>query len=349
MVGQPLRTSPVSGCAAGLAAVGPLPVAGPGGPQDRAVIGLNKIPHTIHLERASTTDETTWSPSRSVSMPYLSPWRSGRPRIRPHRGGGLGYVFTTEDSFTGVDLDHSVDPATGAILPWAQTILETLVSYTQYSVSGTGAHCIVSGRLPSGKRQVGDLQMWDQARFFAMTGWLVPGTPPTIAPRQDALTLVWTTHQARPPDAPRAPIVQVSPPPSDTDLLAKAHAATNGPKFADLRATGSATCMTRPARPTWGCVRCCASGRRTPRKSPGCSRRRASTGTRSGKRADYRQRTIAAALAHCTNFYAPVRTTRAAFPPLATRPRPQGVVHTEEHAMSLLSCQYHRTRRDVAL
>ena len=67
-----------------------------------------------------------------------------------------------------------------------------------------------------------------------MTGWLVPGTPPTIAPRQDALTLVWTTIWGRPPDAPRAPIVQVSPLPSDTDLLAKAHAATNGPKFADL-------------------------------------------------------------------------------------------------------------------
>ena len=166
-----------------------------------------------------------------------------------------------------------------------------------------------------------------------MTGWLVPGTPPTIAPRQDALTLVWTTIRGS-PDAPRAPIVQVSPRPIRicSPRLTPPRTARSSPTCG--RATGSATRMTRPARPTWGCVRCCASGRRTPRKSPGCSRRRASTGTRSGKRADYRQRTIAAALAHCTNFYAPcARHERVS--PTRHPPRPQGVVHTEEHAMSL--------------
>ena len=166
MVGQPLRTSPVSRLCCGPCRSGSSSscgtgwTPGPGGYRSEQ----NPPYHPSGARQHHRRDDLEPLPVCVHALPVaLEEWQTADPA--GYRGGGLGYVFTTEDSFTGVDLDHSVDPATGAILPWAQTILETLVSYTQYSVSGTGAHCIVSGRLPSGKRQVGDLQMWDQARF----------------------------------------------------------------------------------------------------------------------------------------------------------------------------------------
>ena len=51
---------------------------------------------------------------------------------------GVGYVLTKEDPFTGVDLDHCLDPKTGVIEPWALAIVDQLNSYTERSPSGTG-------------------------------------------------------------------------------------------------------------------------------------------------------------------------------------------------------------------
>ena len=45
--------------------------------------------------------------------------------------GGVGFVFSEEDPFTGVDLDHCRDPQTEEIDPWAQKIIKTLKSYTE--------------------------------------------------------------------------------------------------------------------------------------------------------------------------------------------------------------------------
>lgn len=32
---------------------------------------------------------------------------------------GIGFVFSPNDPFIGIDLDHCVDPTTGQILPWS--------------------------------------------------------------------------------------------------------------------------------------------------------------------------------------------------------------------------------------
>jgi putative DNA primase/helicase len=272
--------------------------------------GLDKIPYTIHLASASSTDETTWSPFPACvhALPTaLEEWQTADPAA--YRGGGLGYVFTAEDPFSGVDLDHCRDPATGAVEPWAQTIVETLASYTQCSVSGTGLHCIVTGRLPGGKRQQGDLQMWDQARFFAMTGWHVPGTPRTIEPRQAALTLVWHAHlgQGRPDADPPAAVPPVSPRLSDTVLLEKARGAANSVKFQDLwGGHWQGYAYDSPSEADLALCEQLAFWTQDPEQ---IARLFADSGLyrkdKWGNRPDYRRRTIQAALAHCETFYQP--------------------------------------------
>src|SRR5207244_12523629 len=51
---------------------------------------------------------------------------------------GVGFVFSSDDPYTGVDLDKCRNPETGQIEEWAQGIIEQLDSYTESSQSGTG-------------------------------------------------------------------------------------------------------------------------------------------------------------------------------------------------------------------
>jgi putative DNA primase/helicase len=71
---------------------------------------------------------------------------------------GIGYVFSAEDPYTGIDLDKCRDPETGTIEEWAQEIIISLRSYTEISPSGRGVHIIVRGKLPPEGRRKGALR-----------------------------------------------------------------------------------------------------------------------------------------------------------------------------------------------
>ena len=43
---------------------------------------------------------------------------------------GIGFVFSAEDPYTGIDIDDCRDPVTGIIADWAQEIIRALDSYT---------------------------------------------------------------------------------------------------------------------------------------------------------------------------------------------------------------------------
>jgi primase-polymerase (primpol)-like protein len=104
-----------------------------------------------------------------------------------HEAAGIGFMFSLDDPFTGVDLDDSIDPATGTLRDWARPMVEDLASYTEVSPSGTGVKIIVRGKVPGLRRRSGKVEMYDSFRFFTLTGDRLPGTPPGIAPRQEAL------------------------------------------------------------------------------------------------------------------------------------------------------------------
>ncbi len=61
---------------------------------------------------------------------------------------GIGFVFTKNDPYVGVDLDGLLDPQSLAMTPVAQDIVQTLApAYIEISQSGKGIHIIVKGAL----------------------------------------------------------------------------------------------------------------------------------------------------------------------------------------------------------
>ena len=86
---------------------------------------------------------------------------------------GIGFVFTAGDPYTGIDFDHVRDTVNGVIVSWALNYIVRLDSYTEISPTGKGLHVIVKGKLPPKGRRQGQLEMYDDRRFFTMTGVLL--------------------------------------------------------------------------------------------------------------------------------------------------------------------------------
>ncbi len=108
-------------------------------------------------------------------MPFadaLAAWAAGRY-------DGIGFVFSADDPYTGVDLDHVRDADTGVVQPWALDIVRRLDSYTEISPSGGGLHVIVRAQVPRGRKKFPQLgaEMYDRARYFTMTGNVFAGVP----------------------------------------------------------------------------------------------------------------------------------------------------------------------------
>ncbi|MFC6941225.1 hypothetical protein ACFQE8_14840 [Salinirubellus sp. GCM10025818] len=109
---------------------------------------------------------------------------------------GMGFVFTDEDPIVGVDLDDCRVPETGTLTGVAPAVVETLVSYTEVSPSGTGVHVLVEATLPDGRNRRGSVEIYETDRFFTVTGDHVDGTPLSIERRHDELLEVYTEHIA---------------------------------------------------------------------------------------------------------------------------------------------------------
>jgi primase-polymerase (primpol)-like protein len=123
-----------------------------------------KVPRTAEGKAASTTNASTWS---------IFDAALGFHRAMPHTCG-VGFVFSPNDPYCGVDLDDARDLATGRVLEWAQPIVDLLDSYTEVSPSGTGLKVILRGvlKIHSHKKRFGggEVEVYDRARFFALTG-----------------------------------------------------------------------------------------------------------------------------------------------------------------------------------
>jgi putative DNA primase/helicase len=153
--------------------------------------------------------------------------------------GGIGFVFSENDPYMGIDLDGCVDE-NGEMAEWAAEIISRVDSYTEYSPSGTGVHIIVAGEVPSGGVRRGQTEMYDTARYFTMTGLRVDGTPREIHDRQDAIDALYAelTPEVRPEPRSELRSSQVGGRTTRTQgddyLLSKAKGAKNGAKFERL-------------------------------------------------------------------------------------------------------------------
>lgn len=141
------------------------------------VVRRDKVPYNPNRPgaKASPTDPTTWGT-----------YQEAVDAVSKHGFDGLGFVFTADDPYVGVDLDKCRDATTGEVEPWAQRIVDELDSYTESSPSGTGVHVIVKGELTDkGNRKGGGrFEVYDRERYFTVTGDHWTGTPKTPQPRK---------------------------------------------------------------------------------------------------------------------------------------------------------------------
>lgn len=148
---------------------------------------------------------------------------------------GLGFMFSEYDPYAGVDFDECV--AIGLTDSQRLAWMQSLNSYSEYSYSGTGIHTIVLGQLPDGGRKSNkhQVEMYDQLRFFVVTGDHIEGTPTVVCARQAELSAL---HDVIFPAKPQAPTTHktvdtAAIPQDDQELLKRMFAARNG---ADIEA-----------------------------------------------------------------------------------------------------------------
>lgn len=114
-----------------------------------------KVPYQPSGQKARVNDYRTFAPFRHCAdKPYH----------------GLGFIFSEYSNVIGIDLDGHVD----------QDLIELLDSYTELSPSRNGCHIIacVSSDLPHGYRSsTSKMEMYDNGRFFTMTGNVIHDAP----------------------------------------------------------------------------------------------------------------------------------------------------------------------------
>lgn len=134
---------------------------------------------------ASSTDASTWASFEEA----VAAWRAN------DRWDGIGYVFAADDPFVGVDLDKSIDPATGTLKPWARQLAGRLGSYCEVSPSGTGVKLFLAGRKPGDRcskyYQDGKVEVYQTERFFTVTGQWLAEFPAEVLPAQAGLECVY--------------------------------------------------------------------------------------------------------------------------------------------------------------
>jgi len=136
-------------------------------------------PHTGLL--ASSTDSSTWG-TFSQAMQACE---------RNKSLAGVGFVFSADDPYCGVDLDDSIDEATRELKPWAQQIVDRLDSYTEISPSGLGLKVFIKASKPGSRCRKayhdGEVEIYDRDRFFTVTGNRIVSVPDEVKDRKSVV------------------------------------------------------------------------------------------------------------------------------------------------------------------
>ena len=122
-----------------------------------------KVPYQASGEMAQANNRRTFGSFATASKFYID-----------GDYNGIGFVFTRQDNYIGVDIDNCV--VDGKPNAFATEIIDTLDSYTEFSPSGKGIHIIIKGSLPqsvlgTGRKSVKHgLEIYQHSRYFTMTG-----------------------------------------------------------------------------------------------------------------------------------------------------------------------------------
>lgn len=151
---------------------------------------------------------------------------------------GLGFVFTEQDGYVGVDIDHCIDEV-GTLNDTAKAIFSKAQTYGEYSPSGSGMHLFFKGIMPTGgnKNSKSGVEMYASGRYFTMTGKALPDSADTIADGSQVLSWIHDTYikapKAKKPKSTRKRGVKGTPL-TDDEVLEMAASADNGSVFTAL-------------------------------------------------------------------------------------------------------------------
>ncbi len=198
------------------------------GPGDKARIAkLPLAPRTRRL--ADCMNPATWTGFGEAVEAY-----------QQNKWAGIGFVFTADDPYVGIDFDDCRDPLTGKINDETCQRLARLGTYTEVSPSGTGVKCIARGTLPVRGTRHERIELYASARYFTLTGQVVENWS-VIEDRPDEVLALY--KELKTPDRPRTSqsvrhatriLVRPDPDVSDDIIFGKASAARNGEKFRQL-------------------------------------------------------------------------------------------------------------------
>ncbi len=157
------------------------------------MVNIANIPHELaardqwvvwRLEARKAGDKPTKVPynartGHKAESDNPATWSSFDAAVKAYEAGGytgIGYVFSVDDPFTGVDFDDCVTE--DCIATWARGELTTLNSYSEISPSGTGIKTIVRGSVEKNMGdtayQDGAVAIFNRGKFFAITGQVLP-------------------------------------------------------------------------------------------------------------------------------------------------------------------------------
>ncbi|NDY58958.1 DUF927 domain-containing protein [Desulfovibrio sulfodismutans] len=141
---------------------------------------------------AKSNDPSTWGSFDKAVSYYNAQLNSNKQKC-----DGIGFMFTLNESFVGVDLDHCISES-GKLDTSIRNIVNTLNSYTEISPSGRGLHIITKGKLPPGGRKKGNVELYESGRYFTITGNIFRGCNKHVENRQNEIdeihAEIWGTN-----------------------------------------------------------------------------------------------------------------------------------------------------------
>jgi hypothetical protein len=153
-----------------------------------------KVPYDPTFGRAaSTVDRKSWGAYEQACQ-----------SARAGQYDGIGFVFSPDDPYCGIDLDDCLDEQGRFI--WGRDIVEAFPTYAEVSPSGRGVKLFFIGRKPDnapckingqGPDKQAHIEVYDRWRFFTVTGNVLEGAPGELRDCQDALNALY--GRGRPP------------------------------------------------------------------------------------------------------------------------------------------------------
>lgn len=147
-----------------------------------------KVPLTPAGKPCPSNDEDHWSTFESVCAAMR----------KNARFKGIGFMFRAGGGLVGIDLDDCIR-ADGSLKTWGLKVLTEIgCGYVEYSPGGKGLHIIVRGKKPGpharkkvtnkSGQAVGEIEMYDERRYFTITGKLYDPALARLEEAQNQIT-----------------------------------------------------------------------------------------------------------------------------------------------------------------